>query len=612
MLAILILISALLLGFAVVRRLPLTLFWPESTALAAVIGLLFASWIPFLAVAAVGYDIGLWLAVLLTLVLAAALWRPPTYLREEPLHFKERSGYALWFLLTIGSVWLFAWAYQTHYLQIRPDGWYSSGDTWGDIALHLTLASNFAHQVGRLSLASPIFHGTQLTYPFLWDFLAGMLVRGGWTWQWALGIPSFLLAIAFVQLLFFAAYRLAKRASAGFLVVVTFIFAGSAGGVLAFWRDFRASGQGIGAFFNHLPADYSHIDTRGLHFTNALVSLILPQRGILLGMAVFLAVIMLLRAAWEDEKDGPLWLAALLIGLLPLVHVHTFLVAELTLIVLALTRGFREPWLGAILLSIAIAAPQVGWQLLHTPVGHFAHFFTGWMRSSNESLWLTWARNFGLILPLFVVTAIQIWRRGSSFWGWLALVAALIFALTNLVILQPNAYDNIKLIIYWYMIAAILVMTWLSRYPLVAWILAALIAAPGILSLRYDAGRSYALISNAGVASAKQVAQTLPAGARLLTADNHNHPLTMLSGHPTVMGYPGWLWTYGINYAQTQVDVATMYAGGPNAAALLASYGVDYVAIGPDELAGLTVNQDFFAQYPAIPLSDGTTLYKVR
>jgi uncharacterized membrane protein len=51
-----------------------------------------------------------------------------------------------------------------------------------------------------------------------------------------------------------------------------------------------------------------------------------------------------------------------------------------------------------------------------------------------------------------------------------------------------------------------------------------------------------------------------------------------------VMGYPGWLWTWGLSQpVQRQEDVVTMYRGGDRSAALLQQYGVRYVVIGPQE-----------------------------
>jgi hypothetical protein len=73
--------------------------------------------------------------------------------------------------------------------------------------------------------------------------------------------------------------------------------------------------------------------------------------------------------------------------------------------------------------------------------------------------------------------------------------------------------------------------------------------------------------------------------AVFLTAWQHNHPILTMSRRVEVMGYPGWLWSWGINYCSRMEDVVRMYEGGPDAEALFRRYGVSYVVIGPQERA---------------------------
>jgi uncharacterized membrane protein len=106
-------------------------------------------------------------------------------------------------------------------------------------------------------------------------------------------------------------------------------------------------------------------------------------------------------------------------------------------------------------------------------------------------------------------------------------------------------------------------------------------------------------------------AQTTPRDAVFLTGWQHNHPILTMSRHVEVMGYPGWLWSWGINYCQRQLDVVTMYHGGSATRGLLRQYGVSYVVIGPEErgqddtcyggLKGPAANEQYFsASYPLV------------
>jgi hypothetical protein len=67
-----------------------------------------------------------------------------------------------------------------------------------------------------------------------------------------------------------------------------------------------------------------------------------------------------------------------------------------------------------------------------------------------------------------------------------------------------------------------------------------------------------------------------------LTGWQNNHPILLLSNRPEVMGFPGWIWTWGLSPDQRQQDVVAMFHG-RGGDALLRQYRVSYVVIGPGE-----------------------------
>jgi uncharacterized membrane protein len=60
------------------------------------------------------------------------------------------------------------------------------------------------------------------------------------------------------------------------------------------------------------------------------------------------------------------------------------------------------------------------------------------------------------------------------------------------------------------------------------------------------------------------------------------------------MSYPGWLWSYGINYTQREADIARIYKGGADTLSLLSHYHADYILIGPSERGAYQPNADYF------------------
>ena len=88
-------------------------------------------------------------------------------------------------LLIVGGAFtvLFAWLYHTHYLLPRADGLHSAGVTWGDLPIHLGLATRFLHADGFGPLEHPMFLNGRLTYPFLPDYSVATLTALGYEAQ---------------------------------------------------------------------------------------------------------------------------------------------------------------------------------------------------------------------------------------------------------------------------------------------------------------------------------------------------------------------------------------------------------------------------------------------
>jgi uncharacterized membrane protein len=68
-------------------------------------------------------------------------------------------------------------------------------------------------------------------------------------------------------------------------------------------------------------------------------------------------------------------------------------------------------------------------------------------------------------------------------------------------------------------------------------------------------------------------------------ADEHNSPISTLTGRRVLIGYPGWLWTYGLPDWQSKgADNKLILAGDSSTPDLVKKYSVDYVMIGPQEI----------------------------
>jgi hypothetical protein len=89
-----------------------------------------------------------------------------------------------------------------------------------------------------------------------------------------------------------------------------------------------------------------------------------------------------------------------------------------------------------------------------------------------------------------------------------------------------------------------------------------------------------------GLRVAEWVRQHTSPTARFVVADEHNSPIPTLAGRRVLIGYPGWLWTYGLpDYTQKGADNKLILSGDASTPELVRKYGIDYVMIGPQEIS---------------------------
>ena len=232
-----------------------------------------------------------------------------------------------------------------------------------------------------------------------------------------------------------------------------------------------------------------------------------------------------------------------------------------------------------------------------------------WFQRIPYVAWF-WLKNTGLFIPLLIFALIWkpddylIRRKLLLFY----LPFTLCFFVPNFVKLAPWVWDNIKMIFYWWIVSAPIVALLLARLweqhvgqkVLAASLFVILTLAGGldIFPLLTFQGEYHEFDSN-GVAFAESIKETTPPTATILHAPIHNTPI-FLTGRRSIMGYPGHIWTHGIDFGPRENEIKLIYAGGMDAVALLAKYRVDYVVIGPHEHSVVKPNVAFFERYPLV------------
>ncbi len=550
------LLAGLLLGLTLLRFLPLRFRRPEYLAAACVVGLLAAAWATLLGAWGLGYRWGLPCAVLALAAAAALGWsaRRQWQAVVSTRWFLAPRDMWIWLATSLAVGALLGTRFVVQMLWTKDGAYFSSSNTWGDLALHLSLLTRFAYQ-DHFTWDFPIFYGGKLSYPFLIDFLGGVLHRLGWTLQWALIVPGFALAFSFVQLLYFTVYRWFRSSAAAAIATVLFLANGAPAGIVYFWREWRASGKPLFDFLAHLEKMYAHLPDQGLHISNIVTDYLLPQRSILFGLPLFLLISVLLRQAWvRPARSGRLLAAsAILTGLLPFAHVHAFFVVIgmwgwLVAVQSVRRRSLWNPWTGAWVLACVLAAPQVVWQFAGSYSNRFSHWQLWWLKPLDENPVVFWFRNLGLALPLGLLVLVWLWRTRASRGFYLHYYFAILvlFALTNVYLFQPNVWDNMKFMVFCYLVLAIFMGAILARWASWSWWSAGAVAlivislsTAGALSIVRESQISWMLSTPEEITAAKTFRKIIPTEARVLTSDQHSHFVPVLAGRRIMMGYRG-------------------------------------------------------------------------
>jgi len=284
-------------------------------------------------------------------------------------------------------------------------------------------------------------------------------------------------------------------------------------------------------------------------------------------------------------------------------------------------RRWRE-WFLFFFVASLIAIPQLLWSTHGTAVNTraFIAWQFGWDRSNENFFWF-WFKNTGLFIPL-LITAL-LWKREDYLVPrkllFFFLPFTLCFIVPNLVKLAPWIWDNVKILFYWWLASAPIVALLLARlWEGKAWhrglagsllIILTLAGALDVFALITRQGE-YQEFDRDGITFAEMIKQQTPPRATILHAPVHNTPV-FLTGRRSLMGYPGHIWTHGLDFGPRETEIKRIYAGAADAESLLTKYGVDYVVIDPQEHSLMTVNMAFFSRYPEVANTGEYHLYKI-
>ena len=560
-------------------------------------------------------------------------------------------GYFVFYAFTAGVLWkVFNRAV------IEDETGLSTGllNNFGDLPFHLSVITSFAFG-NNFPPEDPTYAGVRFTYPFISDFVSAVFVRCGADLRESMFIENYFLGLAFVGLIHRWALVMLRDKLAAIITPLIVLLNGGMGWTLLFSKAGTSEGGLFGVLMD-LPPSFTVIPETTWRWGNAISALLVPQRGFLMGLPLAMIAftqwwianekprpaettetkkkktraIERQKSVWYEDTNTPFSLntrrmiaAGVAAGFLPLVHAHSFVVVMAMAGCLALIQRRWRNWFAFFAVASAIAIPQLLWSTMHSAVdaGSFFAWEVGWDHGKENPV-VFWLRNTGIFIPLIFAAILN---RGQ---GYLVpkrlllfyLPFTLCFIVPNVLKMAPWIWDNIKVLYYWWLASAPLVALLLARLwrqssirRVIAVLLFVCVTLAGALDVAGIAMRSitYQVFDAAGLRFAELVKSQTAPRALIVHAPVHNTPV-FLTGRRSLMGYPGHIWTHGLEFVQRESEIRRIYLGSPDADQLIRTYGIQYAVVGPQEGMVTHVNEQFFTRFEKVGEVGGYKLYKIK
>jgi len=447
-----------------------------------------------------------------------------------------------------------------------------SRNNLGDICLHLTHI-NYLGSNPRFWPDNPIFAFDKLHYPIGLNLFNAELAQVGIEPQ-----AGIILVALFGSLLTLRALFLFN----GSFGVAAFLFNGGLAGFL-FFQSFALK-------------DYQ----QDLAWKSIPLSMFITQRGLLYAVPAGLLLLHHWRTTLfqrQLNRGLPFWAEWLLYSTMPLFHLHTFLFISFLLLCWFLfgDPNWRSHLLGLALFSLVPATFWVYCVTGFSKAGAIA-WKPGWMTDPHEAPWWFWLQNFGFFLAACVAFLIYLClptksvdRDARQMLRLFFLPSAFVFLACSFVKFAPWEWDNTKLFFWAYLV--LLFCLWegvLKKCPLQARIPVFLgLFFSGFISL---VGGTLADPDGFEIGRASQWRQvsdatrSFPPEAVFAIYPTYNHPL-LVNGHRVVMGFPGHLWSHGLNYRSVESKLQSLMESDTGWQTIAKELGADYLFWGPLEQA---------------------------
>lgn len=567
-------------------------------------------------------------------------------------------------IIIFASFVIFAYCLNTHTILLNSDGSLHTGQaTYSDMNMHIGFITSIAKQ-HTFPPEYSIYPGVKLAYPFLSDSISSSLYLLGASLRVAYIIPM-LVAVMQVFGGFYCFIKFwFKKGSVAFVAFILFFYDGGFG-FIHFLNKVNFSKNFTEFYFTPTSiGDYNY------RWAQIIANMLIPQRATLFGWAVLFPLLAFLYYAKENRSIKSFLIAGIMAAGLPMIHTHSFLALGIICVVWLFWDMYKEKesylllklagiiWVvfffllriyndktglieknGFIIMIAGLGIIAVlfvkeivlcfknstiksyiqTWGVFLIPVILFALpqllFWTfgqasgdGFLRShfnwsnANDNYFIFYLKNIGITFLIFFPAWVSAKKKELQ----TASPMLLIFFIAELVVFQPNEYDNNKLLFVAFVFMCGIVSDFVIKLFEKNWniilkcALAVSLLFVGVFSSGMTIAREcvsdYELYSKAQVDATEYIEKNTDERAVFLTGDNYNNAVAALTGRSIVCGADTFLCYHGINTVERKSEVANMYADPVGNKELYKKYNVSYIFVSDVETDEFQINFEGLGQ----------------
>lgn len=250
------------------------------------------------------------------------------------------------------------------------------------------------------------------------------------------------------------------------------------------------------------------------------------------------------------------------LGVMAFVHLHSFviLVVLALLLLLHLQKQDRlsSIGIGFLFLVSIVSLPFVIYSSNGGAAARIIHLSGAWWLGGKNDFWIG-VLNFAPLVSAWLMALW--WSRSHFFERGLMTSLFLLWIVSSLLILAPWDWDQIKILLWVYLVLSYLFYQWLRwQRPVLQLQLAIVLILSGVFAQFHElnhANKKAVLVAEVDLHRARQATSGLDRRGVFLAAPTFDHPLVFL-GLKRMLGYEGHIWSHGLDAQPEQSILAQL------------------------------------------------------